>query len=121
MHARACHGPDAELYWLIGADNVASLMRWHRADALIAACRFLVVPREGLAGAALTAAIDRHIPASLAARVRPLAMPPIDISSTAIRDRLQAGAPVTDQVSRLTALYLERYNLYPAKTADYPC
>ncbi|MNT38689.1 nicotinic acid mononucleotide adenylyltransferase [compost metagenome] len=96
-------------------------MRWHRADELIAACRFLVVPREGLAGAELELAIARHLPPALAERVRPLAMPPIAISSTAIRERLQAGAPVTDQVSRLTALYLERYNLYPAKTADYPC
>lgn len=121
LHARACHGPEVELYWLMGADNVASLMRWHRATELIEACRFWVVPREGLAGDALEAAISHHLPEALAARVRPLAMPPIDLSSTALREHLQAGDRVADRLPRLTALYLERYNLYPAKTADHPC
>lgn len=122
MTARACAaGESAELFWIIGADNLASLMRWHRAKELLAACRFLVVPRSGLEGLRLEEEIARHLPPDLAPRVTPIAMAPVDISSTAIRDRLQAGDSVADQVPRLTALYLERYNLYSAKVADHPC
>ncbi|HEY9898451.1 MAG TPA: nicotinate (nicotinamide) nucleotide adenylyltransferase [Pantanalinema sp.] len=121
VHVREREGPEAELYWLIGADNVGALMRWHRAEELIAACRFWVVPRAGLAGDALEAAIAGALPAELRERVRPLPMPPVDVSSTELREELQAGASVADRLPRLTALYMERYNLYPAKTADHPC
>lgn len=119
--ARSQAGPEAELYWIIGADNVTSLMRWHRAEELLAACRFMVVPREDLAGDALESCIARHLPPDLVERVRPLPMSPVDISSTAIRERVRAGKSVADILPRLTALYLERYNLYSAKVVDHPC
>lgn len=110
--AHARFGPETDLYWLIGADNVAKLMHWHRAVELLAICRFLVVPRGGLHGAALEEAIAESIPEPWRARVRPLPMEPIGISSTEIRARAHDGDSLTELVPRLTALYLERYNCY---------
>lgn len=110
--ARDHFGPDTDLYWLIGADNVRTLMRWHRAEELLELCRFLVVPRGALHGAALEAAIQEALPARYQARVQPLPMEPIGISSTEVRSRAQEGEGLADMLPRLTALYLERYNCY---------
>lgn len=106
------YGPDIDLYWLIGADNVAKLMDWHRIDELLALCRFLVFPRGALHGPALEAALDAAIPADRRARVSALAMEPIGISSTEIRSRAREGERLAEVMPRLTALYLERYNCY---------
>lgn len=110
--AHAHFGPDTDLYWIIGADNVAKLMHWHRAKELLTLCRFLVVPRGALHGPALDAAIREAIPEPWRTRVQPLSMEPIGISSTEIRSRAQEGERLEDLVPRLTALYLERYNCY---------
>lgn len=117
-------GPDTDLYWLIGADHVAQLMRWHRAAELLGLCRFLVVPRGAVHGTRLDRAIEEAIPEPLRARVRALPMEPIGISSTEIRSRAQEGERLADMLPRLTALYLERYNCYrsvrPAGPSDEP-
>ncbi len=105
-------GPETDLYWIIGADNVAQLMAWHRAAELLGLCRFLVVPRGILHGAALQAEIDRSLPASFRDRVRPLPMEPIGISSTEVRSRAREGDAFAAMLPRLTAQYLERYNCY---------
>ena len=39
--------PGVELFWLIGADNVAKLPEWHRATELAQLARFVVIPRPG--------------------------------------------------------------------------
>lgn len=39
--------PDAQFYWIIGADKLMNLSQWHDADFLFAHCEFLVCPRPG--------------------------------------------------------------------------
>ena len=48
--------PDAQLHYLIGADNVPELHTWHRADELRALARFVVFGRRAPDGTAATAA-----------------------------------------------------------------
>lgn len=110
--ARAHFGPETDLYWILGADNVETLMDWHRAEELFALCRFLVVPRRELVAHVLEEAIARAVPAPLRPRIRPLSMEPVGVSSTEIRSRVASGDRLADEVPWLTALYLERYNLY---------
>lgn len=104
-------GSQTELFWLIGADHLPLLKTWRRAEELLDACRFLVVPRDGLEGDALDKAIAREL-GSHAPRVQALHMEPLAVSSTVLRERLAAGEDVEDMVPRLTALYLRRYNPY---------
>lgn len=40
--------PDAEPYYLIGADAYAEIDGWHRAEALVTAARMVVLPRPDL-------------------------------------------------------------------------
>lgn len=114
--ARGQYGEAVELYWIIGADQLAHLHEWRRIGELVTLCRFLVVPRSDLAGAQLDAAIARSLPDP--ARLQALPMDPVDIAGTALRLEAETGAGLTDRLPRLTALYVERYNLYACPQRD---
>src|SRR5438132_2203029 len=71
--------PDAELFWLIGADNVAGLNKWHRIDALKKLVQFVVLDRgRGEKGAHAYPVVQRNI----------------DISATDIRNRVASGRSI---------------------------
>ena len=85
LHERF-HG--AELFWIIGADQLAQLHAWHRIGELAKLVTFAIACRHGS-----PAAIR---PASLAPAIHMVALPVrrLDISSTEIRERLASGASV---------------------------
>ena len=58
--------PDAELFWLIGADNVDRLSNWHRFEDLNKLVKFVVLDRAGAIGRQRSRA--RATPARSAAR-----------------------------------------------------
>ena len=76
--------PDAELFVVVGSDVVAGLPTWRHEDELRHEATLAVVTRPG---APLTAA-----PAGWRTLYVPVA--PRDVSSTGLRDRLEAGEPV---------------------------
>jgi nicotinate-nucleotide adenylyltransferase len=81
--------PDAELYWIIGADQLARLPSWHRAAELCRMARFAVAPRGG---ADETPALPPELAESLTLVQLPARR--ADISSTEIRARLRDNLPV---------------------------
>lgn len=109
--ARRERGAAAEFYWIIGADNLLTLPRWRDLGGILAQAKLLVIPREGLAGRELERAKEA-LPETYHSRIELLDMPPVRISSTDIRTRLQAGKPVNGMIPRLTLAYIERYNLF---------
>ncbi len=109
--ARRDLGPDAEFYWIIGADNLLTLPRWRDIDGIVAQATLLVIPREDLQGDDLVAAREA-LPASIRNRIMLLDMEPVRVSSTDVRARLQAGEAVDGLLPRLTMAYIERYNLF---------
>lgn len=68
----------AELFYLIGEDNLAKLPTWHRIDELRALAQFVLMVRSG-----------RDAPVEF-----PLIARQIDISSTEIRNRVARGLSV---------------------------
>lgn len=88
--------PDAELFFLLGEDNLAGLPRWHRFEALRKLVRFVVLDRTGVAPDVGHLTIRRRI----------------DISSTAIRNRVAGGQSIrylvpeaVEQIIRCEQLY----------------
>jgi nicotinate-nucleotide adenylyltransferase len=75
-----------ELFLIIGADAAARLDTWHRVDDLRALCTVAVVGRAG-DGADLPDSVRdwRYVEVS---------MPRLDISSTALRERVARGAAI---------------------------
>jgi nicotinate-nucleotide adenylyltransferase len=94
--------PGAELFYLIGADNVPSLGEWRDAAELAQVTQFLVIPRPGQTPAPLTPPF----------RGRQLQGFPFGVSSSQIRQRVKAGLPVDGLVPPLVAEAIRNYRLY---------
>jgi nicotinate-nucleotide adenylyltransferase len=104
--------PPAELFLLIGGDSFADLHHWVRFREIPEAARLVVLTRPGweLASSRLHPEV-----AALAAdgRALLLAQPPVDVSSTRLRESLAAGLPLpVGAVPDLVVRYLHKYNLY---------
>lgn len=123
-------GGDAPIVWVIGADSLASLHRWHRWEALFEHAHVLAVGRPGHALDAQGS--DAEAAAFLAARLRPvtgllataaghLALlrmePPRTESSTAIRAAVAAGRTIAGLVPPAVAAYIHRHQLYAGPRA----
>ncbi len=78
-----------QLCWLIGADQLAGLPRWHRIDELVREVVFLVLERPGS---------DRRVPKLAGLRLEWVPAPAIEASSTEVRRRLAEGLPVDNLV-----------------------
>ena len=93
--------PRAELFWLIGADQLADLDRWHRPDDLRRLVTFVLLPRgetdaPGAPGAVLSLPRPRRV----------------DISATEIRHRVKSRLPIDHLVPAPIAAYIKRHGLY---------
>ena len=102
VRAYAKRFPDAELFWLIGADNVAKLPEWHRATELAALTQFVAIPRPG------ETAIS--FPAPFCGRM--LKGFPFGVSSSQIRARVKAGLPIAQLVPATVAETIRNHQLY---------
>jgi nicotinate-nucleotide adenylyltransferase len=98
--------PQARLFWLIGADHLASLPAWRQAIELSRLVEFLVIPRPGITPTTLPATF----------RIHHLRGFPLAVSSSEIRARSRQGQPLTGLVpdavhSALQELHPYRLNL----------
>src|ERR1041384_4943839 len=81
--------PEAQLFYLIGTDNVALLPKWREAAELAALVEFIAIRRPGQA--------ETPFPAPF--RGRMLAGLPLGVSSSQIRARAKAGLSVEHLVT----------------------
>jgi nicotinate-nucleotide adenylyltransferase len=93
--------PRAELFWLIGGDQLASLNKWHRIADLRRLVTFAVLPRG-------TGAKPRT-PKGVLSLPQPRQ---IDISATEIRHRVKSRLPIDYLVPAPIAAYIKRHRLY---------
>jgi nicotinate-nucleotide adenylyltransferase len=98
--------PDAELFFITGADAVAQILSWRDHDELWDLAHFVAVSRPGHA---LSAA---GLPAS---GVSLLEIPALTISSTDCRERVSRGKPVWYLVPDGVVQYIAKHHLYRSK------
>lgn len=102
--------PQDELYFILGWDNLGSLPLWHYPDRIIKSACLAAAPRTGSPKPDL-AALDKAVP-GLAARTVVMTEPEIDISATAIRERVRQGQPISALVAAPVAGYIAAHGLY---------
>ena len=95
--------PDADLYFITGADAIAQILTWKDAAELFDMARFVAVTRPGHALSV------EDLPAG---RVDVLEIPALAISSTDIRARARAGEPVWYLVPDGVVQYIAKHRLY---------
>ena len=105
--------PDAELYFITGADALAEIFTWRDAEELFELAHFVGCTRPGYA---MDAATLDEIPAD---RVTMVEIPALAISSTDCRERTQRGEPVWYLVPDGVVQYIAKHDLYPQTARDH--
>jgi nicotinate-nucleotide adenylyltransferase len=94
--------PVAQLFYLIGADNISKLNEWREANELAKLAEFVAIPRPGESAA--------QFPKPFRGRV--LKGFPIEISSSQIRVRVKANLPIENLVPPFVADAIRAAKLY---------
>ena len=110
---RALHeaDPGRELTFILGADVARTLARWREPHEILALARLAVAERDGTAQREIRAAL---VGLGAAGRLEFLDMPPIDVSSSEVRERVAAGETIDGLVPAPVAAYIIEHGLYRA-------
>jgi nicotinate-nucleotide adenylyltransferase len=95
--------PDADLFFITGADALAQILSWHKIEELFELAHFVGVTRPGYELA------DEHLPDGAVSLVE---VPAMAISSTDCRRRVVEGHPVWYLVPDGVVQYISKRNLY---------
>jgi nicotinate-nucleotide adenylyltransferase len=103
--------PERELTFIAGADIARTLPSWREPAAVLALARLAVAAREGTE--------RRDVLDALAGlgdpqRVCFLDAPLVGVSSSGVRERVAAGAPIEELVGPALASYIAEQRLYTA-------
>ena len=98
--------PEAELFFITGADALAQILGWHAADELFALAHFVGVSRPGYEPVDVT-----QFPEGAVTLVQ---VPALAISSSDCRQRVGRGHPVWYLVPDGVVQYIEKRSLYKA-------
>jgi nicotinate-nucleotide adenylyltransferase len=99
----AVYGPDAELYFITGADALERILSWKDALEMLSLARFVGVTRPGFVLS------DAHLPADTVTLVE---VPAMAISSSDCRIRVAEGKPVWYLVPDGVVQYIAKRGLY---------
>jgi nicotinate-nucleotide adenylyltransferase len=94
--------PQAQLFYLIGADHVPTLPAWREAASLAPLVEVVVIPRPG----------ERPVPLPAPFRGQQLAGFPLGVSSSQIRSRIQKGKSIQGLVPDAVAEAIRNSGLY---------
>lgn len=100
--------PKVKFYFLIGADQVNQLKKWHRIDELVKIIQFIGVERPGY-------------PWKDVDVVHKISAPKIDISSTQIRHLLTHGKEIKKFVPERVYAYIKEHQLYGYRRNETDC
>jgi nicotinate-nucleotide adenylyltransferase len=100
--------PDADLFFITGADALADIFTWRDAEELFELASFVGCTRPGYE-------MDREALARIPAdRVTMVEIPALAISSTECRERTRRGEPVWYLVPDGVVQYIAKHDLYKA-------
>lgn len=103
--------PDAELFFITGADALAQILSWKDSDELFDLARFIGVTRPGYELS------ESGLPAD---RVDLQEVPAMAISSTDCRERVARAEPVWYLVPDGVVQYISKHHLYSSPEAPSP-
>lgn len=95
--------PDAELFFITGADAIAQILSWRDVEELWQLAHFVAVSRPGH---------DLSVSGLPEQDVSLLEVPALAISSTDCRDRVRRGFPVWYLVPDGVVQYISKHHLY---------
>lgn len=98
----------AEYWFLMGADGIAQLHEWRNTVRIAKLCRLAVAVRPPFESEELLS----KLPPEFEGKVDLILMPPVDISSTDIREKFARRKPVHGLTPPEVLRYIEEHRLY---------
>ena len=107
LHAVGEQAPDAELFFVTGADAMLEIFGWKDPEEVLSLAHFIAATRPGYDLARFEAAAPTRHP-----NVSVMTIPALAISSTDIRRRVGEGRPIRYLVPEGVKSYIEKAGLY---------
>ena len=107
LRALGAERPDAELFFITGADAMLEIFHWKDPEEVLSLAHFIAATRPGYE----IAVFEAGAPAQNA-RVSVMNIPALAISSTDIRRRVKEGRPIRYLVPEGVKSYIEKAGLY---------
>jgi len=104
---------DAKLFFILGADAIRNISKWHNAENIFTLCEFIAVSRGNYNNKTLLTDIE-YLEDDFNAVIHFLEIPNIGISSTDIRKKSSIGKTIKYLVPSSVEQYIEDNNLYAA-------
>ena len=104
--------PTSELYFIVGADTVCSMRTWRAPERIFAACTILAAIREDQVDPEQLKNESEALARDYGARILPVEIPNIGISSTDIRERAAAGKSIHYLVPSALESYIIKNGIY---------
>ena len=106
----ATFGQSTELFFIIGADSLADLSKWHAARELVAKCHFIATNRQGID--VDFSAVENFFGAAAIEHIHRVTTPGLEISSTDLREKVRLGRSIKYLVPEAVEEYILREGLY---------
>ena len=106
-------GDSAEIFFIIGADSLADLSKWHAARELVNKCHFIATTRQGVD--IDFSAVENFFGAAAVEHIHRVTTPGLEISSTDLREKVRLGRSIKYLVPEAVEDYILSEKLYCVK------
>ena len=103
-------GSSTELFFIIGADSLVDLSKWHAARELVEKCHFIATTRQGVD--VDFSAVENFFGSAAREHIHRVTTPGLEISSTDIREKVRLGRSIKYLVPEAVEEYILRERLY---------
>lgn len=103
-------GDSAEIFFIIGADSLADLSKWHAAQELVNKCHFIATTRQGVD--IDFSAVENFFGAAAVEHIHRVTTPGLEISSTDLREKVRLGFSIKYLVPESVEEYILSEKLY---------
>ena len=103
-------GDSAEIFFIIGADSLADLPKWHAARELVNKCHFIATTRQGVD--IDFSAVENFFGSAAVEHIHRVTTPRLEISSTDLREKVRLGRSIKYLVPKAVEEYILREGLY---------
>jgi nicotinate-nucleotide adenylyltransferase len=107
LELRTQYGPQAEIFFITGADAVYEILTWKDSARLADACTFIAATRPGF-----DLGRFREESEVSGLRIEFMEVPALSISSTDIRERIRLRRPIRYLLPESVAAYIAKNDLY---------
>ena len=104
--------PESELFFIVGADTICSMRTWREPQRIFNVCTVLVAMREDQVDPEEFQMQTQALERDFGARICPVTIPNIGISSTQIRERAASGKSIHYLVPDALESYIIETGIY---------